>query len=123
MDSRQSRANKAKGRTAENAVCDYLNDNGYATERRRTEGVNDRGDVTGLFKVVIEVKNTKQITLASFIDEAKREAANDGPDAVGVAWIKKRGTTNPADWYVAMDGATFLKFLDSHLKGNSNDED
>jgi len=123
MDSKMSRANKAKGREAENAVCDYLNAHGYTTERRRTEGVNDRGDVAGIPGVVIEVKNTKQLTLSQFVSEATREAANAGNsgmacEVVGVAWIKKRGTTNPGDWYVAMDGATFLRFLDTYTKGN-----
>lgn len=121
MDPRMSRANKAKGRDAENAVCDYLNANGYHTERRRQEGVNDRGDVAGLPGVVIEVKNTKQLTLSQFVTEATREAENDGNSStavkvVGVAWIKKRGTTDPGQWYVAMNGDTFLQFLNRYME-------
>lgn len=113
-----SRANKAKGREAENQVCDYLNANGYTVERRRQEGVNDRGDVAGLPGVVIEVKNTKQLALSQFVTEATREAGNDSAngEVVGVAWIKKRGTTDPGQWYVAMNGDTFLQFLNRYME-------
>ena len=114
MDTARSRANKAKGREAEKAVSEYLNARGYTTERRRMEGSNDRGDISGIPGVVIEVKAHKAIYLSQFVDEANVEAGNDSPFAVGVTWIKRRGTTDPANWYVAMDGATFVKFLNNY---------
>lgn len=112
MDSAQSRANKAKGRTAENQVVEYLTSRGYTgVERRRLAGVNDKGDIAGIRDLVIEVKAQRSINLASFVDEANTEAANVG--GIGVAWIKRRGKGSPKDWYVAMDGETFIKFLNS----------
>ena len=114
MDTAQSRANMAKGREAEKQVAEYLTARGFTCERRRQEGINDRGDIAGIPGVVIEVKAHKAIHLSQFVDEANVEAGNDSPFAVGVAWIKRRGTTDPANWYVAMDGATFMKFLNNY---------
>lgn len=102
---------KAKGTAAETAVVDYLRSEGGAgVERRALHGSADRGDIAGILAVVIEVKNTRDIDLAGALAEAKVEQLNDHAD-VGVAWIKKRGRTNPADWYVVMDGAQLVMLL------------
>ena len=102
---------KAKGRNAENAVVEWLKQNGYRNaERRRLAGAADRGDIAGVYGVVIEVKAEKRINLAGYVDEANIEAVNDGAE-LGVAWVKRRGKTSPGDWYVVMDGATFTRMV------------
>lgn len=107
MDGARSRAAKAKGRAAENAVVDYLRSLGFEAERRRLTGANDKGDIAGLPGLAIEVKDQRALTFAAYVDEANVEAANAGVD-VGVAWVKRRGKTDPKDWYVVMDGKTFM---------------
>lgn len=102
---------KAAGREWEKAICDYLISRGWIhVERRRLEGVNDRGDVAGIPGVVVEAKNVSKLEVASFLDEANHEADNAG-GAHGVAWIKRRGKASPANGYVLMDGATFTNLL------------
>ncbi len=103
--------NKAKGTAAETAVVTYLKtwDRPYV-ERRTLSGVNDRGDIAGIPGVVIEVKNEKTTKLSEWLREAETECVNDGAN-VGVVWHKKRGTTNPGQWYVTMTGKTFAYLL------------
>ncbi len=74
-------------------------------------GANDKGDIAGVPGVVIEVKSCARITLAEWLAEAKQEAANAGVDTYAV-WAKRKGTTNPLDWYVVLDGSTFLRLLE-----------
>ncbi len=110
---RSMSANKARGTRAETAVVDYLRTRGATNaERRALRGKHDRGDVTGLPSVCIEVKDCARITLSEFVDEAEREGSNAPvPDMVAAAWIKRRGKGSPADWYVAMTGAQFVTLL------------
>ena len=96
---------KKAGTAAETAVANYLarvlaDDR---IERRAKTGATDRGDIGGVRhmggRVVIEVKNVTTLALAQWVGEAITEAGND--DAIcGLVIHKKRGTTNPADWYV-----------------------
>lgn len=87
---------KAKGRLMENAVVDFLNAAlGTDTiERRRLNGVNDRGDISGVRfndrRVVVEVKNTATLNVSEHLREAHTEALNDGA-LVGVVVQKRRG--------------------------------
>ena len=99
---------KAKGREAENAVVNYLNQRGWRTaERRRLTGANDRGDISGMEDLTIEVKAEKRIALAGYMKELEAEMENTG-DRYGVAVIKKRGTLDPAHWYAVMPFELFL---------------
>lgn len=87
---------KAKGRLMENAVVDFLNAAlGTDTiERRRLNGVNDRGDVSGVRfndrRIVLEVKNTATLSVAEHLREAHTEARNDGA-LLGAVVQKRRG--------------------------------
>lgn len=51
---------------------------------------DDRGDIAGLPGVVIECKAHREIELASFMDEAIREAANFPTPAMPVLVVKRR---------------------------------
>lgn len=93
---------KAKGTAAETAVVGYLRQRGWIhAERRALAGNVDRGDIAGVVGVTLEVKNCKTIDLAGWLREALVEQANNG-DPVGAVIAKRRGTTNPADWYALM---------------------
>lgn len=93
---------RAKGTAAETAVVRYLQDNGFIhAERRALHGINDKGDITGIPGVVIEVKNHAKLTLAEWVKELQQEMANANAD-FGFVVAKKKGTTNPAEWYAVM---------------------
>lgn len=102
---------KAKGTAAETAVVNYLREQGWAcVERRTLAGAHDKGDIAGVPDTVIEVKACKTLDLAAWVREANTERDNAGVE-YGVVWAKRRGTTDPGDWYVVMDGATFTRLL------------
>ena len=107
-------ANKAKGREAEKAVSEYLNARGYTTERRRMEGSNDRGDISGIPGVVIEVKAHKAIHLSQFVDEANVESRQRQPVRRRVTWIKRRGTNRPGQ-LVCGDGRSHIREVPQQL--------
>ncbi len=93
---------RAKGTAAETAVVRYLQDNGFIhAERRALHGINDKGDITGIPGVVIEVKNHAKLTLAEWVKELQQEMVNADAD-FGFVVAKKKGTTNPAEWYAVM---------------------
>ncbi|MEV7364302.1 hypothetical protein [Streptomyces sp. NPDC091299] len=104
-------AAKKKGTAAETAVVQYLRAAGFVqVERRTLNGVKDRGDIAGIPGTVIEVKNCARQELSGWVAEAEIERDNDGA-SVGVVWHKRRGKTNPADWFVTMSGAQFANLL------------
>jgi hypothetical protein len=103
-------AERSKGTAAESLVVDYLHRFNPNVERRALGGAFDRGDIAGIVGCVIEVKAHARLDLAGFVDEAERERLNDNAE-VGVAWIKRKGTTNPGAWYVAMTGDQFTHLL------------
>ena len=97
-----SSASKRKGSSHERDVVDWLIEQGWIHAERRIAGdFKDRGDIAGIPKVVWECKNEKRIDLASYMKEVELETANDKAD-VGVAVVKKRGTTNVGDYYAVM---------------------
>ena len=97
-----SSASKQKGSAHERAVVDYLKANGWKHAERRLAGdKNDRGDIAGVPGIVLECKNEKRIDLAQYMRELEVEVANDKADA-GAAIVKKRGTTDVADYYAVM---------------------
>lgn len=103
---------KRKGTAAEVAVRDYLRVNGFPyAERLACEGSKDRGDITGVPGVVVEVKSTKGHDLAGWLGELEAEMGNAGTD-IGVVWAKRRGTTDPGKWYVVTTGEVFMRLLD-----------
>lgn len=97
-----SSASKQKGSAHERAVVDYLKTHGWKHAERRLAGdKNDRGDIAGVPGIVLECKNEKRIDLAQYMRELEIEVANDKADA-GAAIVKKRGTTDVADYYAVM---------------------
>ena len=60
-------------------MCEYLSAHGHPyAERRAMSGSRDRGDIAGVPGWVLECKAHASIDLASAVDEATTEQANDG---------------------------------------------
>ena len=93
---------KAKGTAAESAVVSYLKRRAWPfAERRALNGNLDRGDIAGIAGVVLEVKSCRSIDLAGWMAEAQVEKTNDGA-TIGAVVAKKRGTTDPGEWYAVL---------------------
>lgn len=102
---------KAKGTAAETAIVAYVRSQGAPhAERRALLGGKDRGDIAGLIGVVIEAKSCSRDQLPQWIDETVAEGVNDRAD-IAACWHKRRGTTNPGQWFVTMTGAQFIAVL------------
>jgi hypothetical protein len=123
---RNRQSAKAAGTTAERAVANYLAEalQDDRIDRRPKTGAKDRGDIGGLRthnqRLVCEVKNCTRTDLPGWIAEAHTEAGND--DALtGFVIHKKRGTTNPGRWYVAMTVDDLLALLTGQRHGHRKD--
>jgi hypothetical protein len=84
-----SSASKRKGSGAERDVVAWLKANGYKYVDRRLAGATlDKGDISGIPGVTIEVKNHAKMDLAGWLAELEIEMKND--DAWTGAVIHKR---------------------------------
>lgn len=112
---------KIRGTSWESAIVRYLITEGHPhVERRALAGTADRGDIAGVPGWVLEAKNCKSMDLAGWVDEAMIEQANDGADYAAV-WHHRRGKASPAEGYVTMTGATFVRLLRAAGWGNEVD--
>lgn len=112
---------KQKGTAWETAICRYLAEHGFPhVERRALTGSQDRGDVAGVPGWVLEAKNCARDALGAWIDEALAEQANDGADYSAV-WHHRKGKASPADGYVTMSGAMFVRLIRQAGYGTPSD--
>lgn len=87
---------KEKGSRFEQQVVDYMRAECMddRIERRVCNGVNDRGDVSGVAirgnRVVVECKNHARMELGAWLDEAEVERGNDDAEFAFVVH-KRRG--------------------------------
>lgn len=104
---------KAIGTAAESAVVRYLKANGFRrVERRALEGVNDRGDITGIPGVVIEVKGGEAAKSAgprlveAWHEETETERNNARAD-IGILVMQRRGfgLANAGGWWAEIEAA------------------
>lgn len=96
MPTRTRRTARQAGALMETRTAEYLN---WALdtdiiERRRPNGVKDRGDLSGVryqgHRVVVECKNTTRMNVSKHLAEAETERGND--DAlIGVVVQKRPG--------------------------------
>lgn len=92
--------NKRKGTAAETAFVNYMNDNGYpAVERRALQGKADRGDISGLAGIVIEIKSGSRLSIPEWLKELEVEMVNDG-STEGYLIIKPKGKGKVEQWWV-----------------------
>lgn len=107
---------KQKGTAAETAVVSFLRTVGFPyAERLALQGSKDRGDVTGIPGVVVEVKNEQTYTMSSWLAEAAAETTNARAD-YGFVAAKPRlvGNTRVGDWMAIMRAVEF-----SSLRNNA----
>ena len=106
-----SNPSKQKGTSAETAVVKYLIANGFPEAERRTlSGAYDKGDISGIFDVVLEVKNHKTMTLGQWMEELKVEVENANAET-GAVIHKRKGTTDVSEWYASMPFWMYLYLL------------
>ena len=117
---------KAAGARTERHVADYLaaalDDD--RIDRRPKTGAKDKGDIGGVRvhgqRMVIEVKDCAKQELPKWVAEAHTEAGND--DAlVGVVVAKRRGTTNPGQYWVHMTLDDLLALITGQRHGHRED--
>jgi hypothetical protein len=101
---------KAKGTAAESAVARVMRANGWPdAERSALHGAKDRGDLTGIGQVCVEVKGGHAAEQASdgqvlaWMAELDTECVNKGAD-VGVLVMKRKGVGhgNAERWWAVM---------------------
>ena len=103
---------KRKGDKAERDVLGYLTECGISADRIPAGATLDRGDlwIASPQFPTIDVKDHATPQLGSWVERAAEQAANAGRTA-GVVWHKRRGKTNPADWFVTMSGESFVALI------------
>lgn len=110
-----SNPNGRKGTAFERQTADYWRDHwDDRIDRRVKTGPADKGDVANLrlgeHRIVLECKNEKRTDLAGWVQEAQKEASNDGA-LIGVVVAKRKGKGQPEDQYVICTQGDFLKLL------------
>ncbi len=90
---------RRKGARAENDVVNWLNRHGFPhAERRLSGGPDDRGDITGVPGLTIEVKNRKTFEPAAYVDQLEDEM-RAAQTAMGLVVVKRRLRPDVGDWY------------------------
>lgn len=90
---------KARGTETERMVVKYLQEEGFTrAERRALSGNKDRGDVTGVEGVVIEIKGDRANRIAKWKAETLTEAENA---SVGYYFLVVRVGYKPVDQWEA----------------------
>ena len=100
---------KQKGTAAESAVVSFLREHGFPhAERLALQGSADRGDITGIPGIVVEVKACQEYLFSAWLGEAEAERENAKAD-FGFVAAKPRmvGTTRTGQWYALMRHGAF----------------
>lgn len=96
-----------KGSLYRKVVQDALDEAGFSTTFRAWLMAGD--DITAIghgVELSIEVKDHKKFALASFVDQARKNAR---PDQVPVVFVRRKG--KPGHSYVVMDQEDFTRLL------------
>lgn len=101
---------KAKGSAFEREVVEYLRSTWPAAERTRAGWSDDRGDIHGIVGTCWECKNQKSMNLAGWVDELVVEMGNAKAD-VGAVVHKRRGVTNPGEYYATLPLSVYVHLL------------
>ena len=104
--------NKAKGSKAERLVRDFLIACGVRCQRIPAGASLDEADlfVSDPRWPSIDVKDHAAFQPA-WLDRAQEQKIHAGR-TFGVVWHKRRGKSNPAEWFVTMLGADFVTLME-----------
>ena len=106
-----SSAAKRKGSQAERDVVAYLKANGFPYADRRVAGATlDKGDISGVLGVTIEIKNHARLDLAGWLAELEIEMKNDSA-WTGVVIHKRKGKGDVGEWYATLPVKVWLALL------------
>ena len=106
-----SSAAKCKGSQAERDVVAYLKANGFPYADRRVAGATlDKGDISGVLGVTIEIKNHARLDLAGWLAELEVEMKNDSA-WTGVVIHKRKGKGDVGEWYATLPVKVWLALL------------
>lgn len=106
-------ASRRKGTSAESAVVAYLQANGWTyAERRALMGSKDKGDVTGVPGLCVEVKSAARICIPEWMRETEAERVNAGAD-YGFLVVKPRGVgdTRVGKWAALLPLEALVELL------------
>ena len=110
---------KRKGRETENRLVEWLHAHGWPyTERRRLAGTADRGDISGVIGVTIEVKSGARLDIAGWMKELEVEMVNDRAD-LGLVVVRPKGCPDPEAWWAVMPVPIAFKMLRERDEGTS----
>lgn len=103
---------KQKGTLAESAVVEYLKNFWPLVERRVLSGKNDKGDISGIPKIVIEIKNQKTYKIHEWLKETEIEKTNAKAD-FGVLLVKpnKIGVSKVDQWWTVIPLGDLVQLL------------
>lgn len=105
---------KRKGTKGEVLAVEFLREElGEQVERRITEGKNDRGDISGLPEICIEVKWCADLQLGAFMKEAEVEAMRGGMALPVLMHNRRQARTR--DNYATVPWWVLRYFLRLHL--------
>lgn len=109
---------KRKGSAWETAIVTFLRKHGKRAQRIPAGSTDDQGDIFVADPVwpAIQAKNCQRFELASWVRDANTQAVN-ASRTTGVVWVKKRGSTDPGEGYVIMDGHTFVRLMEGTTGG------
>lgn len=79
-----------------------------ARTSREDNGTQGGRDIISNAPFAIEVKDHARVDLPGWWRQAVAQAGGDLP----VVWHKRRGKGDAEDWWVTMDGRTFMEVLD-----------
>jgi Holliday junction resolvase len=105
--------NRAKGTAAESAVVRFFQTVGWPhAERRALSGSKDRGDVTGVPGICVEVKSAVRLEIPAWLRETEAERINAAAD-YGVLIIKPKsiGDTRVGQWAAVMPLGDLTRLL------------
>jgi hypothetical protein len=104
-------ANKIKGDAAEREVTRYLQGSGFTASRIPAGSNADIGDVWLPPPLpAVQVKNVAKLDLSGWCNQVDEQALNANREC-GVVVHKRRGKSDPGDWYVTMTLETLTKLL------------
>jgi len=102
---------KAKGSRAESDVVKWLKINGFPYADRRIAGAQlDKGDISGVNGVTIEVKDHYRLDLSTWIKELEIEMKNDKA-WTGTVLHKRRGKGDVGEWYATMPAKIWIELI------------
>jgi len=104
------RASKAKGAQAERDVVKWLKQWFPYADRRLAGATLDKGDISGIPGVTIEIKNHAKMDLSGWLGELEVEMKNDGA-WTGVVIHKRKGRGDVGQWYATMPASVWIELL------------